>query len=135
MMAAAQSADGQTLSPEDALAMTLSSNPEQRARALEQIGRIKKIDEGTLRSAYTDALKDRDGDVRAAAVNGMALLDAEASFPILSAAMADENASVRLVALDGMDVVDENTLPYYNQALSDSDESVRALAELRLGIE
>jgi hypothetical protein len=34
-----------------------------------------------------------------------------------------------------MDVVDENTLPYYNQALSDSDESVRALAELRLGIE
>jgi HEAT repeat protein len=80
-------------------------------------------------------LKDRDGDVRAAAVNGMALLDAEASFPILSAAMADENASVRLVALDGMDVVDENTLPYYNQALSDSDESVRALAELRLGIE
>jgi len=99
------------------------------------MGRIEQVDEGTLRSAYTDALKDRDGDVRAAAVNGLTLLDGEASFPMLSAAMADEDASVRLVALDGMDVVDENTLPYYQQALNASDESVRTLAELRLGIE
>jgi HEAT repeat protein len=133
-MAAAQSADGQTLSPEDALAMTLSSNPEQRARALEQIGRIEKIDEGTLRSAYTDALKDRNGDVRAAAVNGMALLDAEASFPILSSAMSDESASVRLAALDAMDV-DEQSLAFIAEALTDPDESVRTLAQMRLGIE
>ncbi len=114
--------------------MTLSSNPEQRARALEQIGRIEKIDEGTLRSAYTDALKDRNGDVRAAAVNGMALLDAEASFPILSSAMSDESASVRLAALDAMDV-DEQSLAFIAEALTDPDESVRTLAQMRLGIE
>ncbi len=135
MMATARSGDAQAMSLEEALALTRSSDPGQRARALEQMGRIEQVDEGTLRSAYTDALKDRDGDVRAAAVNGLTLLDGEASFPMLSAAMADEDASVRLVALDGMDVVDENTLPYYQQALNDSDESVRTLAELRLGIE
>ena len=135
MMATARSGDPQAMSLEEALALTRSSDPGQRARALEQIGRIEQVDEGTLRSSYTDALKDRDGDVRAAAVNGLTLLDGEASFPMLSAAMADEDASVRLVALDGMDVVDENTLPYYQQALNDSDESVRTLAELRLGIE
>jgi hypothetical protein len=135
MMAAARSGDGQPLTAEDALALTRSSDPDQRARAIGQIGRIEEIDEVTLRSVYGDAIKDRNGDVRAAALNGLAILDAEASFPILGAAMADEDASVRLVALDGMDVVNENTLPYYDQALGDPDESVRALAELRLGIE
>lgn len=129
--------------PESKQAPTLSDLQAQahavdadvRARALEQIGRLGQDDPDMLKTTYTEALSDPDGDVRAAAVNGLALLDAEESFPILSAAMADEDASVRLVALDGMGVVNENTLPYYNQALGDSDESVRALAELRLGIE
>jgi len=125
---------GQPLSAEAALALTRSEDPDQRARALDQIGRFEQIDKATLEAAYNDALKDKDGDVRAAAVNGLALLDEKASFPLLSSAMTDESASVRLAALDGMDV-DEQSLPFIAEALSDPDESVRTLAQLRLGIE
>ena len=121
--------------PEEALARLQSKDPAQRARALDQLGRFEQIDKATLESAYNNAMKDQDGDVRAAAVNGLALLDEKNSFPMLSAAMSDESASVRLAALDGMEQVNEQTLPYYEQALNDEDDSVRALAELRLGIE
>lgn len=121
--------------PEEALARLHSKDPGQRARALDQLGRFEQIDKATLATAYNDAMKDQDGDVRAAAVNGLALLDENNSFPMLSAAMSDESASVRLAALDGMEQVNEQSLPYYEQALNDEDDSVRALAELRLGID
>lgn len=121
--------------PEEAMARLHSEDPGQRARALDQLGRFEQIDKATLATAYNDAMKDKDGDVRAAAVNGLALLDEKNSFPMLSAAMSDESASVRLAALDGMEQVDEQSLPFYEQALNDEDDSVRALAELRLGIE
>jgi HEAT repeat protein len=129
-----QSGLGQPLSSEEMLARTRSEDPDQRARALDQIGRFDQIDKVTLQTAYIDALKDNDGDVRAAAVNGLALLDEKASFPMLSSAMSDESASVRLAALDAMDV-DEQSLAFIAEALSDPDESVRTLAQMRLGIE
>jgi len=64
----------------------------------------------------------------------MALLDEEDSFGLLTSAMADEHPSVRLAALDSLEVNPESR-PYYEKALTDTDESVRALAALRLGIE
>jgi HEAT repeat protein len=87
-----------------------------------------------LKATYMGALSDPDGDVRAAAINGLAVLDGPGSNAILSSAMTDADASVRLAALDGLEV-DEQSLPLIAQALSDTDESVRALAQLRLGIE
>lgn len=132
---AANGHEPEARTPEEALARLHVRDPGQRARALDQLGRFEQIDKATLATAYNDAMKDQDGDVRAAAVNGLALLDEKNSFPMLSAAMSDESASVRLAALDGMEQVNEQTLPYYEQALNDEDDSVRALAELRLGIE
>jgi hypothetical protein len=105
-----------------------------RARALEQIGRVGQDDPDMLKATYRGALSDPDGDVRAAAINGLAVLDGPGSAEILSSAMTDADASVRLAALDGLEV-DEQSLPLIAQALSDTDESVRALAQLRLGIE
>jgi HEAT repeat protein len=105
-----------------------------RARALEQIGRLGQDDPDLLKTTYTEALSDPDGDVRAAAISGLSVLDAKGSIAVLSSAMSDADASVRLAALDGLEV-DEQTLPLIAGALSDEDESVRALAELRLGIQ
>ncbi len=118
-----------------ALALSHSLSPEDRAHGLQKLARIEAVSPEALREAYQAALGDEEGDVRAEAITGMVLLDAENSFPLLSQAMSDEHPSVRLAALDGMDEADEKTLPYYQQALTDPDESIRALAGLRLGIE
>lgn len=116
------------------LAMTRSDDPEQRAMALERLRRVEGVDDDTLQAAYQNALSDADGDVRAEAVSGLALLNAGDNLPLLTSALADEHPSVRLAALDSLEVTPESR-PYYNEALNDPDESVRELAALRLGIE
>jgi hypothetical protein len=116
------------------LAMTRSADPEQRAVGLEKLRRTPGVDDASLKAAYQSALTDADGDVRAEAISGLALLDEDNSFGMLSSAMDDEHPSVRLAALDGMPVNRESR-PYYEKALTDADESVRELAALRLGIE
>lgn len=116
------------------LAMTKSDDPEQRAMALEKIKRVDGVDDATLKAAYQSAMNDADGDVRAEAISGMALLDEEGRFGLLTSAMADEHPSVRLAALDSMEFNPESR-PYYEKALTDEDETVRELAALRLGIE
>lgn len=116
------------------LAMTKSEDPEQRAMALEKIKRVDGVDDATLKAAYQAAMNDADGDVRAEAISGLALLDEEGRFGLLTSAMVDEHPSVRLAALDSLEVNPESR-PYYEKALTDEDETVRELAALRLGIE
>lgn len=116
------------------MAMTRSADPEQRALALERLRRLPDVADDTLRRVYQSALNDTDGDVRAEAVSGLSLLDDEGSFPLLSSAMSDAHPSVRLAALDGMDL-NQDSRPIYEQALNDPDEDVRELAALRLGLE
>ena len=120
--------------PDAVLAMTRSADPEQRAVGLERLRRVNGIDDATLKNAYQFALHDADGDVRAAAISGLALLDEAGSSGLLSAAMADEHPSVRLAALDSL-ALNRDTRPLYEQALTDADETVRELAALRLGLE
>ena len=119
---------------DDVLAMTQSLDPEQRAQALEKLGRVEGVEEDTLRAAYKAGLTDEDGDVRAAAISGMALLDQGGDVEWLKAAMNDRHASARLAALDSLGD-DAQSRPYLIMALSDPDESVRVLAEMRLGIQ
>jgi hypothetical protein len=130
----AQSGAGeQKLTVEGVLAMARSEDPEQRARALDEIKRLGGVDQGTVRDVYESALKDADGAVRAEAVSGMALLDREGSLPLLNAAISDSDAEVRLAAVDRLELTNE-TRPLLEQALQDSDELVRDLAGLRLGL-
>jgi hypothetical protein len=119
---------------DDVLAMTQSLDPEQRAQGLEKLGRVEGVEEDTLRAAYRAGLADDDGDVRAAAISGMALLDQGGDVEWLKAAMNDRHASARLAALDSLGD-DARSRPYLIMALSDPDESVRVLAEMRLGIQ
>lgn len=118
---------------EGALAMTRSPDAETRTSGLELLGGIEGIDRDVLRTAYQAGLHDQDGDTRATALLGLAGLDGENSFGLLTEALGDEDPSVRLAAVDGMAVNDESR-PYLQKALTDPDESVRELAGLRLGI-
>jgi hypothetical protein len=118
---------------EKALGLISSENPEDRASGLELLGRTEGIDKETLRVSYRAGLQDQAGEVRAAAVAGLAILDRGDSFGLLTEAMNDADPGVRLAAIDGM-ALDSQSRPYIERALSDSDESVRELAGLRLGL-
>jgi len=118
---------------ERALALLRSGNPERRVSGLEMLSEADGLDPDVMRSAYHQALQDANGEVRAAALQGLATLDRDSSFPVLREAMGDADSSVRLAAVDGMDVNDESR-PLLEQALKDTDESVRELAGLRLGL-
>ena len=118
---------------EHALALLRSGNPERRVSGLEMLREADGIDPEVMRSAYQQALQDTNGEVRAAALQGMATLDRDNSLPLLREAMGDADSSVRLAAVDGMEVNDESR-PLLEQALKDADESVRELAGLRLGL-
>jgi hypothetical protein len=118
---------------ERALALLRSGNPERRVSGLEMLREAEGLDPDVMRSAYQQALQDANGEVRAAALQGLATLDRDNSFPVLREAMGDADSSVRLAAVDGMDVNDESR-PFLEQALKDADESVRELAGLRLGL-
>jgi HEAT repeat protein len=108
-------------------------NPEKRVSGLEMLREAEGIDPDALRSAYRQALTDSNGEVRATALQGLATLDRDNSLPLLQEAMDDADSSVRLAAVDGMEVNDESR-PLLEKALKDTDESVRELAGLRLGI-
>jgi len=110
-----------------------SGDADERALGLELLGRIENLEAATLRAAYEEGLKDPDGDVRAAALAGIAVLDGARSSGLLSEAMNDRDPSVRLAAVDGMPINPE-TRPALEKALSDPDEAVRELAGLRLGV-
>ena len=118
---------------ERAIAMLRSSNPERRVAGLEMLREADGLDPDLLRSAYRQALTDASGEVRAAALQGLATLDRDDSLPLLREAMGDADSSVRLAAVDGLEVNDESR-PLLEQALKDTDESVRELAGLRLGL-
>jgi hypothetical protein len=118
---------------ERAKALLRSMNPEKRVSGLEMLREAEGIDPDALRSAYRQALTDSNGEVRATALQGLATLDRDNSLPLLQEAMDDADSSVRLAAVDGMEVNDESR-PLLEKALKDTDESVRELAGLRLGI-
>lgn len=118
---------------EKALVMVSSENAEDRASGLELLGGAEGVDDEALRGAYLAGLRDESGEVRAAALTGLAILDKGNSLGFLAEAMSDADPNVRLAAVDGM-AVNQESRPYLEEALSDADESVRLLAGLRLGL-
>ena len=79
------------------------------------------------------ALADQNDEVRAVALERLALMGVEGALDLLVQATQDSAPSVRLVAIDMMDPSEQNR-PYLLQALSDSDAAVRELAGIRLGL-
>jgi hypothetical protein len=120
--------------PEDIgklLEMAKARDPDERARALERLVSVEGVDEATLYDELEKALSDEDGEVRAQAVSGLALKRGAGAVDILRTALHDSDASVRLMAVDGM-AADEQGIALLQEALGDSDETVRSLAALKL---
>ena len=123
----------QTSAPVAATAVLAHSDPEQRADALQRLAASGSLGKADLIELYQQGWGDENGEVRALALLGLALHDRENSGHLIMDALRDRDASVRLAAVDAMEL-NAQTRPYLMQALNDTDDSVRALAGLRLDV-
>ncbi|TAN48933.1 MAG: hypothetical protein EPN21_13705 [Methylococcaceae bacterium] len=112
------------------LEMLGASDATQRASALSGLALLGDPGNSRIHQALTGALSDADANVRAQAVSALARRDGAQAAEFLRAALYDNDATVRLMAVDhaGSDSA------LLQAALADSDETVRALAALKLAV-
>jgi hypothetical protein len=103
----------------------------QRADAIARLSADPQADEGTVVKTLETALADEDASVRAQAVYGLARRGGVSGAAALQAGLRDSDPSVRLMAVDSAGE-DAGGLTLLREALADSDETVRALAALKL---
>lgn len=105
-----------------------TGDPVQRADAVAGLAAEKQANEGSINSALVSALSDKNAEVRAQAVSGLTSRDSSDAPAALQNAMQDDDASVRLMAVDSAG----DNIALLQQALGDSDETVRAYAAIKL---
>jgi hypothetical protein len=111
--------------------MANSDDPEARKQALGSLAANSKKDELAVETTLRAALVDEDASVRAQAVYGMARIEGAEAAAILKEALHDNNSDVRLMAVDSAGT-DAQGVALLQAALADSDETVRALAAIKL---
>lgn len=110
------------------LKMTGSNDPAERADALALLAVNGPFGDADIRKVLETALTDKDANVRAQALSSLARRDGDGAAPQLQAALADSDVSVRLMAVDSAG----NNPVLLQQAVTDSDETVRTLATMKL---
>jgi hypothetical protein len=109
--------------------MASSKIPAERAAAIGRLMAGGRAGDETVRETLEAALSDQDAKVRVQAISSLAHREgAEAVASALQEALHDSDASVRLTAVDNAG----NNIALLNQALTDSNETVRQLAGIRL---
>jgi HEAT repeat protein len=112
---------------------------ELRKQAISQIAAQGKTGDPAKDDAIVQALEnafqDKDPEVKAQAVFGMANQDVPESTQILAEAIHDQNADVRLMAVDSANANNAEGQAILQQALQDSDENVKAAAGYKLGLD
>ncbi len=120
----------QTLSKEDAdklTEMVTDKNPQYRAVAVSNLAARQANDPATYK-ILESALSDQNAEVRAQAVAGLSKQKGYDVSTVLQSALQDDNVSVRLMAVDN---AGDNPV-LLQQALNDSDETVRTYAAIKL---
>jgi hypothetical protein len=112
---------------------TAASSRDEKARAGALSRLISEAPRGDpeVRAGLERALTDQSGDVRAQAVYGLALRVGPEAAPLLEDALRDADPSVRLMAV-GSAWNDDTGAALLRSAVTDPDETVRALAVLKL---
>jgi hypothetical protein len=107
-----------------------SGNANERAEAIGALLEIGRKGDPQIQGMLEEAVHDQDANVRAQAVSTLTHLDEfkDGTTEIIKEAMQDSSVDVRLMAVDG--ITDDVDL--LQQAVNDSDETVRSLATLKL---
>lgn len=113
---------------DELLKMSASKNPEERANAIGALLAEGREDDPAVKAALEAALSDQDANVRAQAISSLAHREGSDAAAAIQAALHDDSADVRMMAVDG--ITDDIAL--LQQAMNDSDETVRSLAAIKL---
>ncbi|MEI6269424.1 MAG: HEAT repeat domain-containing protein [Methylococcaceae bacterium] len=106
-------------------------NPKLRMSAIEQLAIEGQQGDVTTYNTLKKSLSDPNPGIRAQALYGIIRQDQENTLPFLQQAMSDSHADVRLMAVDNC-----GDNPWIlQQALNDNDINVRDLAKAKLAIQ
>ncbi|MGZ4954201.1 MAG: HEAT repeat domain-containing protein [Methylobacter sp.] len=109
--------------------MANSKIPTERAEAIGRLMKGGREGDVTVRKTLEAALSDQDAIVRVRAVSSLVHREGTVvAAPVLQEALHDRDVSVRLTAVDNAG----NDVALLQQALADSDPTVRQLAGIRL---
>lgn len=112
--------------------MAQDTDSGRRIQAVSRLAAERGDDSVAVRAALENALSDEEAEVRAQAVYGMAKRGGAEAATVLQAALHDRDSSVRLMAVDSIAATDARSIDLLRQALSDHDETVSALAAMKL---
>ena len=116
------------------LGMARDEDPEMRLRALATLSQGaegSEADKAIVQSAIEAALTDQDARVRGQALQALASRGGAEAMPHLRQALRDPDPGVRMLAIENAASGEEGKA-LFEEALSDQDESVRAVAKARL---
>ena len=112
----------------DLLALAQSEDALERSQAIGNMAVSEISDPILAKKILSDALEDKDPDIRAKAVNSVTKVDNENARSVLLRMLTDKEVSVRLASV----VAAYNDEEVLHMAEGDSDEQVRMLAEISL---
>jgi HEAT repeats len=110
------------------LKMARSKNPADREEAIGGLLAEDTLDSPEVKAVLEKALTDPDENVRAQAISSLAHRDGANAAGAIQVALNDESADVRLMAVDSIN----DDVALLQQAVNDSDETVRSLATIKL---
>lgn len=110
------------------LNLAKSKSPEERADAIGQLLANGREDDPEIKAALEEALTDQDANVRAQAVSTFTHREGADAMGVIQNALHDSSPEVRMMAVDSI----SNDAALLQQAVNDSDETVRNLAVLKL---
>jgi hypothetical protein len=108
--------------------MASSKIPAERAEAIGRLMAGGREGDATVKETLEAALSDADARVRVQAISSLAHREGAGASTALHEALHDSDSSVRLTAVDNAG----NDAALLQQALTDSDATVRQLAGIRL---
>jgi HEAT repeats len=123
-----QAAETQPDQTDELLKMAQSKDPTERADAIGALLAEGREGDPNVKAALEQALTDQNANVRAQAISTLSHREGSNATAAIQEALHDSSVDVRLMAVDG--IVDD--VPLLQQAINDSDETVRSLAATKL---
>lgn len=108
--------------------LEMAKDPRQRMEAVAALGSAGHKGDMKVHSVLKKALSDTNPGVRAQAVFALGKREGDDALLDIEAAMHDENAEVRRIAVESVG----NNMTMLQQALKDSDDSIRLYASTKL---
>ncbi len=113
---------------DELLAKAQSTISDERVEAIAALLTGGRKGDSDVKAQLEQALTDRDPNVRAQAISSLSHREGSDANGYIQQALLDSSEDVRIMAVEG--IVDDVAL--LQQAASDSDESVRSLAQIKL---